>query len=228
MQKKDSKIGAIITGAGYSQRMGPDKLLLTLGNKPVLAWSVDTCQDYDPIDYIVIVLNDNNLDSGRNLITERGWSKVIKLCTGGMRRQDSVYEGFKNMPDVDWIIIHDAARPFLTVDLLDNGLKMAQETGSAVAAVPVKDTIKLTNNEATVMETLNRQNLWAVQTPQIFRFDIIAKAFEQITEEVTDDASMVEKTGSKVKLYMGSYDNIKITTPEDMISADIIGDRVKL
>ena len=139
-----------------------------------------------------------------------------------------VFQGLKKMPVCDWIIIHDGARPFLTASLLGNGLEAARQTGSAAAAVPVKDTIKLTDNEGTVIETLHRRNLWSVQTPQIFRSDIITKAFEITTEEVTDDASMVEKIGYKVKLYMGSYVNIKITTPEDMITANTIAkDRMK-
>ncbi|MFC1846363.1 2-C-methyl-D-erythritol 4-phosphate cytidylyltransferase [Chloroflexota bacterium] len=229
MQKDNYSIGAIITGAGYSHRMGSDKILSPLGEKPLLAWSVDICHSYDQIDFIVIVLNESNLDSGRKLISERGWAKVTGVCTGGQRRQDSVFQGLKIMPDCDWIIIHDAARPFLTLELLKNGLEAAQLTGSAVAAVPVKDTIKMTDDDLTVTETLNRRNLWAIQTPQVFRFDIITEAFKRTTDEVTDDASMVENTGYKVKLYMGSYDNIKITTSEDMISASIIAkDRMNL
>jgi len=229
MRIDNSRIGAIIAGAGYSHRMGSDKILSTLGDKPLFAWSVDICHDYDPIDFIIIVLNESNIDAGQKLALERGWSKVAGICTGGQRRQDSVFQGLKIMPDCEWIIIHDAARPFLTVDLLDKGLEAAQQTGSAVAAVPVKDTIKMTDDNGTVTETLNRSNLWAVQTPQIFRFDIITEAFKRTTDEVTDDASMVEKTGNKVKLYMGSYDNIKITTLEDMISANIIArDGMKL
>ena len=132
------------------------------------------------------------------------------------------------MPDCEWIIIHDGARPFLPEDLLENGLKAAQQTGSAAAAVPVKDTIKLTDNDGIVVETPYRHNIWTVQTPQIFRSDIITRAFEENDEEVTDDASMIEKAGYKVSLYMGSYDNIKITTTEDMILANIIAkDRIK-
>ncbi len=228
MQIENSRIGAIITGAGYSHRMGSDKVFLPLWDKPVLAWSVDTCHSYNPIDFIVIVLNEGNVDSGNKLISERGWSKITGICTGGKRRQDSIFQGLKIMPDCDWIIIHDGARPFLTEDLLETGLKTAQQTGSAAAAVPVKDTIKLTDNDGVVLETPFRRNLWAVQTPQIFRSDIIARAFEEIDEEVTDDASMVEKAGYKVRLYMGSYDNIKITTPDDMILANIIAkDRTK-
>ena len=217
-----TRIGAIIIGAGRSQRIGVDKTFLPLAGKPLLAWSVDVCQTYEALNQIILVLNANNLDSGRRLAIERRWSKITEVCLGGQRRQDSVMQGLRRLEGCDWVIIHDSARPFLTIDLLQDGLEAAKETGAAIAAVPVKDTIKLSNNNAIVKETLQRQQLWTVQTPQIFHFDIITKAHKQITDEATDDASLVEKLGYKVKLYMGSYNNIKVTTPEDMILAELI------
>jgi len=165
---------------------------------------------------------ESKLDLGRKLVAEKGWSKVTEVCLGGVRRQDSVREGLNKLKGCDWVVIHDGARPFLTLDLIRDGLKAGQVTGAAVVAVPVKDTIKLGDGGMMVKTTLNRQALWAVQTPQTFRFDIITKAHEQITADVTDDASMVEQLGYKVKLYMGSYDNIKITTPEDLALAEVI------
>jgi 2-C-methyl-D-erythritol 4-phosphate cytidylyltransferase len=108
------------------------------------------------------------------------------------------------------------------LDLIRDGLEAARSTGAAVVAVPVKDTVKLGGSDLMVKRTLNRQELWAVQTPQVFRFDIITKAHEQIKDDVTDDASMVEQLGYKVKLCMGSYDNIKITTPDDLALAELI------
>jgi 2-C-methyl-D-erythritol 4-phosphate cytidylyltransferase len=174
------------------------------------------------VDQIAIVINETKLDLGHRLAAERGWSKLVEICAGGKRRQDSVRQGLNELEDCDWIIIHDAARPFLTADLIDDGLEAVQATGAAVAAVPIKDTVKLSGGDMMVTKTLNRQELWAVQTPQIFRFDIIAEAHEQSTKEVTDDASMVEQLGRKVKLYMGSYNNIKITTSEDLALAELI------
>jgi 2-C-methyl-D-erythritol 4-phosphate cytidylyltransferase len=120
------------------------------------------------------------------------------------------------------VVIHDGARPFLTLNLIRDGLEAAWSTGAAAVAVPVKDTVKLCGSDLMVKRTLNRQELWAVQTPQVFRFDIITKAHEQIKDDVTDDASMVEQLGYKVKLCMGSYGNIKITTPEDLALAELI------
>jgi 2-C-methyl-D-erythritol 4-phosphate cytidylyltransferase len=227
MKSRTSKTGVIIVGAGSSQRMGTDKVFMSLAGKPLLAWSVAVCQSCELISQIVIVVNESKLDLGRRLAAERNWSKVVEVCPGGGRRQDSVRQGLNELEDCDWVMIHDGARPFLTVDLIRDGLEAVQATGAAVAAVPVKDTIKLGGRDLTVRETLSRQELWAVQTPQVFRFDIIAKAHEQITGDVTDDASMVEQLGYKVKLYMGSYYNIKITTPEDLALAEAVARKKK-
>jgi 2-C-methyl-D-erythritol 4-phosphate cytidylyltransferase len=217
-----SKIGVVIAGAGSSQRMRRDKVFVSLAGKPLLAWSVDVCQSCELVDQIVIVLNENKLDLGRRLAAERCWSKVVEVCSGGKRRQDSVRQGLNKLKGCEWVIVHDGARPFLTSDLIRHGLEAAKGTGAAVAAVPVKDTVKIGDSDLMVRETLNRQELWAVQTPQVFRFDIIAKAHEQIKVDVTDDATMVEQMGYKVKLYMGSYGNIKITTAEDLALAGVI------
>lgn len=217
------RVGAIIAAAGKGRRMGNgDKLFLSLGGKLLLAWSVDTCQKCPLITQIVLVLKEPDMEQGQRLVIERGWSKVIAVCRGGERRQDSVEKGLRELKDCDWVMIHDGARPFLTLDLIEDGLKVAIETGAAVAAVPAKDTIKIATQDGVVEQTLARQQLWIVQTPQIFRRDIIISAYNQVKGEVTDDAALVEKLGYRVKLYMGNYNNIKITTPEDILLAEII------
>ena len=212
--------GIIIAAAGESRRMGIDKMFMLLHDKPLLAWSVDVCQKCNTIDKIVIVLNQNNIDQGKKLAKERGWSKVTAFCIGGLRRQDSVDEGMRKLHGCKWVIIHDGARPFLTDALIHDGLAAAQETGAAIAGVPVKDTIKNVRKDMIVENTLERQFLWAVQTPQVFRSDIITEAYATITDEVTDDAALVEKLGIRVKVYMGSYGNVKITTPQDIVIAE--------
>jgi 2-C-methyl-D-erythritol 4-phosphate cytidylyltransferase len=221
-KNRSGKLGVVIVAAGTSQRMvGMNKLFATLRGKPLLAWSVDTCQRYDLVQQIILVLNDKDLTQGQELKGERAWCKVI-LCPGGARRQDSVKEGLRQMKDCDWVMIHDGARPFLTVNLIEDGLKMVNEFGSAVAAVPVKDTIKLADSRKWIKQTLERNKLWAVQTPQIFNFDIITKAYENLQIEVTDDATAVERLAHEVKLYVGDYRNIKVTTREDLALARII------
>jgi len=219
----EQQVGAVIVAAGWSQRMGGvDKMLALLGGKPVLAWAVDVFQQCKLIDQIVVVVSKQSLGRCRQLVAERGWSKVTEVCVGGRRRQDSVAAGLSRLSHCQWVIIHDGARPLVTEGLIEHGLKAARETGAATAVVPVTDTIKVAGDDRVVQQTLPRGNLWAVQTPQVFRFDIITEAYRRVKAEVTDDASLVEQLDYKVKLYMGSYDNIKITTPDDLALAEIL------
>jgi 2-C-methyl-D-erythritol 4-phosphate cytidylyltransferase len=201
---------------------GIDKVLAPLGGRPVLSYVLSAFDSCKSIDHIVLVVNAKSLKACQQLIAEERLSKPIDICLGGKRRQDSVAAGLKKLKDCDWVIIHDGARPLVTKELIEEGLKAAQETGAAVAAVPVTDTIKIAGDDRIVLETPPRQNLWAVQTPQVFRLDIISKAYQQAKGEATDDAALVEQAGYKVKLCMGSYDNIKITTPQDLLIAEAI------
>jgi len=220
--KGSERVGAVIAAGGASQRMGDiDKLFAELGGRPVLARVIDVFQGCDSIDHIVVVLNEANMKQGEQLVAEPGWSKV-SLCPGGQRRQDSVLNGLNRLAGCSWVVIHDGARPLVTVGLIERGLAAARETGAAVAAVPVTDTIKVAGEDMIVQGTPPRQNLWAVQTPQVFRFDLIAAAYRQAKYEVTDDARLVEQLGHRVKLYLGSYDNMKITTPEDLTLVQIL------
>ena len=213
----------MIAAAGSSQRMGGlDKLFALLGGKPALARVIDTFQKCPSIDQIVVVLSQPNLKQGEQLASEQKWPKVTDICPGGERRQDSVIAGLNRLKDCGWVIIHDGARPFVTEKLIEQGLEIAQETGAAIAAVPVTDTIKIAGSDQIVQGTPPRNNLWAVQTPQVFRFDIISEAYRQLKYEVTDDARAVEQMGIKVKIYMGAYDNIKITNPDDLALAEIL------
>ncbi|MFC2021929.1 2-C-methyl-D-erythritol 4-phosphate cytidylyltransferase [Chloroflexota bacterium] len=215
------KVGAVIIAAGMSQRMGGvDKVLALLGGKPVLARVLDVFQGCNAIHQIVVVLSRQNLKQGQQIVAEQAWSKVTDVCLGGRLRQDSVVAGLGRLSHCDWVVIHDGARPLVTEDLIERGLEAATETGAAVAAVPVTDTIKVAGDDLFVQETPPRRNLWAVQTPQVFRFDIITEAYSQVRGEVTDDATLVEQLGYRVKLYVGSYDNIKVTTPDDLALAE--------
>ena len=217
------KVGAVIVAAGKGKRMGGvDKMFALLGGKPVLARVIDTFQRCESVDQIVLVVTEENLERCQQLVAEQGWSKVTDVCAGGRRRQDSVAAGLKLLNQCHWVVIHDGARPLVTVDLIDQGLKAARETGAAVAGVPVTDTIKVASDSGFVIKTPSRGNLWMVQTPQVFRFDIIAKAYQKVEGEVTDDATLVERLGYQVKLYMGAYDNIKITTPDDLVLAEVL------
>jgi len=223
MKKVNGKVSALIVAAGTSTRMGGiDKVFAPLNGEPLLAKVMTVFQDCPSIDDIVLVLAKKSLEQGRTLVKERGWSKVVAVCPGGVRRQDSVKEGLRRLVDCDWVVIHDGARPCLSADLIERGLIAAQKTGAAIAGVPVKDTIKIISRRGFVQETPARQCLWAAQTPQVFRYDLITEAYRQADGEVTDDATLVERLGHKVEVYMGSYHNIKVTTPEDLAVAEVL------
>jgi 2-C-methyl-D-erythritol 4-phosphate cytidylyltransferase len=214
------KVSAIIVAAGESQRMGTiDKMFVPIGGRAALARVLDTFQACKKINHIVVVMSPRNIEEGRRLVAVQGWSKVKDVVLGGPRRQDSVMEGLRRTKEADWVLIHDGARPLVTIDLIEKGLKAAKETGAAVAAVPITDTVKYAREDDVVIRTLDRQYLRAVQTPQVFRADIINNTYKFTPGEVTDDSALVEKAGYKVKLYMGSYANIKITTPDDLAMA---------
>jgi len=201
---------------------GIDKVFAPLGGKPVLSRVLDAFEECELISQIVVVVSKDNLAKCRQLIAENKYSKPVEVCGGGKRRQDSVAAGLKRLKECDRVVIHDGARPLVTKELIEEGLEAAKETGAAIAAVPVTDTVKVAGDDMIVRQTLPRQNLWAVQTPQVFRVDIISKAYQKATGEVTDDASLVEQLGNKVKLYMGSYDNIKITSASDLLVVEAL------
>jgi 2-C-methyl-D-erythritol 4-phosphate cytidylyltransferase len=218
-----TKVAAIIVAAGDSQRMGGiDKMFAPINGRPVLARVLDTFQNCKKVDQIIVVMSSKNIEECRGMVAAEGWDKVKEICLGGKKRQDSVAEGLKKLKEGEWVVIHDGARPLVTVDLIERGLEAAKETGAAAAAVPVTDTIKFVKDSEIVRQTLPRQNLRAVQTPQVFRMDVIKNTYKFTTGDVTDDAALVEKAGFKVKLYMGSYDNIKITKQEDLAVAEVL------
>lgn len=220
---KSNSAGAIIVAAGESKRMGgQDKLFISLGGKPLLARVLDAFDGCTVIEQIVVVLREKRMAEVRRMVLEHNWSKVIDCCIGGKRRQDSVMAGLEKLGKYEWVVIHDGARPLVTTDLINRGLKEAEETGAAVAAVPVTDTIKVAGEDRIVQHTPSRESLWSVQTPQVFRTDIINDAYRRAREDVTDDASLVERAGYEVKLYWGSYDNIKVTTPDDLALAEVL------
>ena len=216
-------IGVVILAAGLSQRMGGvDKNFALLRGKPLLFHSLEVFQACSSIQQIVVVLGKSNLDRGKTLLEAGGYPKNVSVCPGGPRRQDSARCGLAALRDCHWVVIHDAARPCLDLDLLKRGIAHALEHGNAVAAVPVTDTIKVVDAQGYVVHTPPRQELWAVQTPQIFPFDQLRKAYEDGQEEATDDATLVERLGGKVKLYPGSHDNIKVATIQDLTLAEMI------
>jgi 2-C-methyl-D-erythritol 4-phosphate cytidylyltransferase len=217
-----TNVTAIVVSAGVGKRLGQDKTFLDLGGRPVIAWSIVALQQSSSISEIIVVLHKTSLDAGRKLVAHNRWSKVHAVCEGGELRQDSVRNGLSAVSGCDAVLIHDGARPFLTDALIEDGIEAAAQTGAAAAAVEVKDTIKQVDDSGIVSQTLHRSRLRAVQTPQVFRLNVIRKAYELLSGEFTDDAAIVERAGYKVKLYTGDYNNIKITTPDDLALAEIL------
>jgi len=220
---KKTEVGAVIVAAGSSLRMGGgDKLFALLGGLPLLVRVVSVFEGCPGIDRIAVVVREEKLEDARTMVDEEGWAKVGEVCVGGKRRQDSVKAGLERLKGCEWVVVHDGARPLVTIELIEDGLEAARETGAAVAAVPVKDTIKVAGTDRAVRYTPARDSLWAVQTPQVFRTDMLKKAYRGVKDEVTDDATAVEQSGHQVMLYRGSYDNIKVTTPDDLALAEVL------
>lgn len=224
---------AVILSAGQGSRMGGNiaKQYQLLGGKPVLYYSVRTFEE-SRINGIVLVVADGMQDYVKHEIVERyGFSKVAAVTAGGKERYHSVYQGLKYIPDESIVLIHDGARPFVSVELIHRLIDKAERTSACIPAVPVKDTIKLAK-DSIVTGTPQRNMLYAVQTPQAFRTPLLKKAYEIFRQqeglEVTDDAMLVEQTlGEKVYLEEGDYKNIKLTTPEDMLIAEAFLSAVK-
>jgi 2-C-methyl-D-erythritol 4-phosphate cytidylyltransferase len=204
--------------------MGRDKLWLPLAGRITLAHTIDAFQASPLIDTIVLVTSAERLEDARALCQEEQWHKVSAVVLGGSRRQDSVCIGLDTLAaETGWVMIHDGARPFVTPTIIEAGLQAAQQHLAAVAAVPVKDTIKQVQ-DGIIHATLDRSQLWAIQTPQVFSFSLIHEAHHSpiAQTDVTDDASLVELLGQHVAVFPGSYTNIKITTQEDLIFAEAL------
>ena len=218
-----TKITAILLAAGGSTRMnGVDKIVAPLLGRPLLEYSLERLAESASIDSIVVVAGESNANSVRDIAMRAPTNKISAICTGGTRRQDSVRAGLDHVDDATHFLVHDGARPLIDAPLVSRTVETASTHPAAIAAVPVKDTIKMADDDMTVLETVPRNGLWAVQTPQIFEADLLRAAHHSIHTDVTDDASMVEMLGHEVKLFMGSYENLKVTTPEDIVMVEAI------
>lgn len=217
------KVSTILVAGGIGKRMGGmDKIMFPLMGSPLLSHSLQVFNDCSLIDAIVVVMSAKNIDVGRRLVEESGWNKVTEVCVGGDLRQNSVRNGLNRIKNSKWTIVHDGARPCITEDLIIQGLFEVKETGAAVAALPVKNTIKVVSPELKVNRTLTRDGLWEIQTPQFFETETLLNAHQDITDVVTDDATMVELNGGSVKVFWGSHENIKITDTTDLNLAEAI------
>lgn len=195
---------------------GIDKVFYSIKGRPLLAYTVDAFEDCGSIPQIVLVLASDKLQQGAELKKKERWKKVSKIVPGGVCRQESVKNGLDSLSPCEWVVIHDGARPCVDTSLIERGLKAAKETGAAIAALPASDTIKIVSSAGLVESTPPRETLWLVQTPQVFKYDLLLRAHRDAQGIFTDDAAAVEAIGVKVKVYQGSRNNIKVTVPEDV------------
>lgn len=212
---------AIILGAGNGTRMKSEKskLLLEIGSKTVIERSVEAFLSVSDIDEIIVVARAQDIDIYSELLTDERISFVI----GGATRQQSVKNAVETVDDAHLIIIHDGARPLIKCEDIEKTIRAAEEFSAAAVGVFVKDTIKIVDKQGFVESTPERSTLFAVQTPQIFDFDLYKSAMQKADEQgldFTDDCQLVELCGGKVKMVEGSYSNIKITTPDDIALAE--------
>ncbi|NMB25575.1 MAG: 2-C-methyl-D-erythritol 4-phosphate cytidylyltransferase [Firmicutes bacterium] len=221
------QVVAIVPAAGKGVRMGLEggKQFIQLAGKPVLARTLLALEDSKEIEAIIVVTAEYQVDLGRQIVREYGIGKVRAVIPGGESRQASVWAGLRqaaDIADVEVVLVHDGARPLVDVALIDGAVAAARLHGAVGVAVPVKDTIKVRDAEGFVASTPPREDLWAIQTPQAFQFDILWEAHTQALAENwtgTDDCMLVEMLGRRVELIEGSYRNIKLTTKEDLILA---------
>ena len=214
----------VIVAAGKSERMGAkvDKAFLSLGTRPVLAYSLQAFEKCHDIDGIILVCRKDRMESARAMASIFGISKLKRVVAGGSKRQVSVGNGLSALSDeVGIVAVHDGARPCVTAELISDTIKSAKRYGSGVAAVKVTDTVKHVESGLTVSKTVDRTKLWAVQTPQTFKRDLLEKAFDKVKKKkatVTDEASAVELV-DRVHLVNAPVSNIKITTADDLALA---------
>lgn len=218
-------ISAIVLAGGKGKRMGAkiSKQYIKLNGKPILYYTLKKFIECKVIDNIILVVPSDEIDYCKREVLQKYDLRVHKIVEGGAERQDSVYNALMEIENSEVVLIHDGARPFVSYDIIKSGIDNAKIYGAAAPGVTPKDTIKISNSQGFSIDTPDRNTLVAIQTPQVFNFDMIKECHKKIKDEgisVTDDTMVAEYYGNKVYLYKGEYTNIKVTTPEDLILAE--------
>lgn len=219
-------VTAVFPAAGASRRMGGDtnKNFLKLMGEPILIRTLKTFSKVERVNFLIVVVAKHEVETVEQLLSATPELKPWRVTVGGSERQYSIANGLKLLPDdAQIVLVHDAARPLVTVQTIDNVIDAAELFGGAIAAVPAKDTIKVIDTDNFVRYTPPRKDLAVVQTPQGFRREILLRAYERAADENflgTDDSSLVERLGVRIKIIDGGYHNIKVTTPEDIHVAE--------
>jgi 2-C-methyl-D-erythritol 4-phosphate cytidylyltransferase len=216
---------ALIPTAGTGERLGASvpKPLIEINGEPLIAHTLKVFERVASVAGVVLVVHPYYKKDYQDLVDSYGFKKISAIVDGGATRSQSVRNGLRALPpDADFVIVHDGVRPIVTVDLIERGLALAREEKAVIAAVPVKPTLKVVDPQTNIVrETLDRTLVWEIQTPQIFERKLLERAYAGDTE-ATDDAALVERLGVPVKVFMGDYRNIKITTPDDLIVAEAL------
>ena len=222
------KADAVIVSAGKGHRFmkGKKKQFYFLAEKPILAHTLDKFEACPVIHSILLVVAQEDMDYCLKEIVEKyRYRKISQIIPGGKSRQESVRNGIDSLAkDIEIVAIHDGVRPFITREMIEESIQAAVRFHAVVMAMPVKETIKMAHPDGTILKTLDRESLWQVQTPQTFKVSVLKEAYQRATRDGfvgTDDASLVERLGVKVHILPGSYTNIKITTPEDLMLANL-------
>ena len=230
------KVTAIVLAAGKGSRMHSEiqKQYMTLLDRPVITYALEAFEK-SSVDEIILVVAPGEIEYAQeNILDKYDYKKVSGIITGGAERYDSVYKALCSMPEEGYVLIHDGARAFITPELIEFCIEQVKKDKSCVMGMPVKDTIKVGNAKHYAVDTPDRSCLWAVQTPQSFSYELLMEAYGEMWqaaesgERITDDAMIVERfTGHKVKLVQGKYENIKVTTPEDLLIAEVFLKKAK-
>lgn len=229
--KMTDRIGAILLAGGQGKRMQSEiqKQYMMLAGRPLITYALEAFEN-STVDEIVLVTGAGEEEyARRELVEAYGFHKVTAIVAGGRERYHSVYEGLLALKSCDYVLIHDGARPMITEPIIDRAIKGAVEYDACVVGMPVKDTIKVADDDGFAAVTPERSRLWQVQTPQAFAYPLVRRAYDRIMADeslqrgITDDAMVVESgTDKKVKLIEGSYENLKVTTPEDLVLAEVL------
>lgn len=223
-----AKWGVVVVAAGRGSRMGTkeSKQYLEMQGKSIVVHTLELFASLDNLAEIIVVVGADDVGRVEELVSRYGIAKVKAVVAGGSERQHSVYSGIQALsPAIEWVMVHDGVRPLVTAAAVGTCCSVAERVGAAVLAVPVKDTIKQVGDNGLIVSTPDRRSLWAIQTPQAFRRELLVRAHEQAQEEGflgTDDAMVVERMGVPVAVAEGDYTNIKITTPEDLPWAEFL------
>ena len=216
-------VSAIVPAAGFGLRLNRPlpKTLVNLDKKPIFIHTLSVLSRHPNIKEIILVVSSRSLNSTKRYLKKYRIKKVKQLVIGGLRRRDSVQKGLSKVSSqADLVLIHDAVRPFIELSVISRVLKEAQRSKAAILGVPIKSTVKEIDARSRVIRTLRREQLYEIQTPQVFQRDLIINAYRKFPNlAAVDDASLVERLGIKVAVVFGSYFNIKITTPEDLVFA---------